>query len=150
MLQCCPSCKETGLESRLRFHYLALDKGVWLCPREDCTFPLGHEELESFVVNVTSKSSSGSLSSLATPDTDVSPRTSSILDYTSIVDLHHHYLLILMNVKQKIKLAIYNTYCNIQFMALGTLNFEWSISFRTTTAVDNHLKLTMKSIACSR
>ena len=60
------------MENRLRFHYLALDRGVWLCPGEDCTFPLGHEELESFVVNVASKSSGGSLSSLATPDADVS------------------------------------------------------------------------------
>ena len=72
MLQCCPSCKETGVESRLRFHYLALDKGVWLCPREDCTFPLGHEELDSLLVNVSSKSSGGALSSFAAPDTDVS------------------------------------------------------------------------------
>lgn len=72
MHQCCPSCKETGVESRLRFHYLALDKGLWLCPREDCTFPLGHEELDSLLVNVSKKTSGGSLYSVTASDADVS------------------------------------------------------------------------------
>ena len=60
------------MESRLRFHYLAFDWGLWLCPREDCTFPLGHEDLDSFMVKVSNKSSGGSLSSLSSvPDVDV-------------------------------------------------------------------------------
>ena len=72
MHQCCPSCKETGVESRLRFHYLELDRGVWLCPREDCTFPLGYEELDSLLMKLSKKTSGGSHSSFTALDADVS------------------------------------------------------------------------------
>lgn len=39
----CPMCRENGVKAKLRFCFVALEEGVWMCLTAGCPFPFGLE-----------------------------------------------------------------------------------------------------------
>ena len=45
----CPSCEEKGQRNELKFYYISFKDGVWLCSKDDCTYPLDRPSDEGMV-----------------------------------------------------------------------------------------------------